>query len=99
MLALKTVIAAADSIPTLVFDEVDVGVGAGRAAQLARSCAHCRTSGKSWSSLTCRRLQGLPTSTFVFASRWPAGGRFQSSMNSMMLSVWKNLPPCSMASR
>ena len=27
MLALKTVIAAADSIPTLVFDEVDVGVG------------------------------------------------------------------------
>jgi DNA repair protein RecN (Recombination protein N) len=32
MLALKTVLAAVDEIPVLVFDEVDAGVG-GRAAE------------------------------------------------------------------
>jgi DNA repair protein RecN (Recombination protein N) len=33
MLALKTILGAADSVPTLVFDEVDVGIG-GRSGQV-----------------------------------------------------------------
>ena len=38
MLALKSIFAAADSTPTLVFDEVDVGVG-GRSGQVVgESC-------------------------------------------------------------
>jgi DNA repair protein RecN (Recombination protein N) len=32
MLAIKTILAATDRIPTLVFDEVDVGIGGGMAA-------------------------------------------------------------------
>jgi len=46
MLALKSVMAAADRVPTLIFDEIDVGIG-GRTAQvigekLAKVASRCQ---------------------------------------------------------
>ena len=41
MLALKTVLAAEDEIPVLVFDEIDANVGGETAAVGGKRCANC----------------------------------------------------------
>jgi len=44
MLALKAVLAAADPVPTLIFDEIDAGIGGGVAEQVGRRLAHLAES-------------------------------------------------------
>ena len=42
MLALKTILARVNAVPTLVFDEIDAGIGGRVAVQVGQSCARSR---------------------------------------------------------
>ena len=67
MLAVEVVFAGADPVPTLVFDEVDAGVGGRAAVEVGRRLARlARTTRCSWSP-TCRRWRRSPTGTWW----WP----------------------------
>jgi len=60
MLVLKTVLAAEDEIPVLVFDEVDANVGGETANAVGRRCVRLRQSARCFASHICRRLPRRP---------------------------------------
>ena len=69
MLALKVVLARGSPVPTLVFDEVDSGIGGATAAavgeRLSRVAERCRC----WWSRTARRSRRAPRSSSASRSR------------------------------
>jgi DNA repair protein RecN (Recombination protein N) len=73
MLALKTLATADQPGKTLIFDEVDAGIGGASPRWSARSCARWAIASRSSASRTCRRSprRGRPTSR----SRRPSRGR------------------------
>ena len=62
-LALKTVLARADETPTLVFDEVDAGIGGRSADPVGGCCGASRATTRWCASRTCRRSRPTPTRT------------------------------------
>ena len=62
-LAVKTVLAAVDRVPTLIFDEIDTGVGGRLARPWARHSPSSLAIIKSSASRTCRRSPAMPIGT------------------------------------
>ena len=61
MLALMSVATSAEGSPTVVFDEVDAGVGGATARAVGEKAAGARRPGARWSaSPTCRRSPRWP---------------------------------------
>ena len=64
MLALKTVLAAGDSIPVLIFDEVDANIGGETAMLSASVCGRSLINGRYSASPTCPRRAAAQTHTW-----------------------------------
>ena len=62
-LAIKEVLAAADATPTLVFDEIDSGIGGRSADPVGRSLWASPAGTRSCASPTCPRSPPMPTPT------------------------------------
>ena len=70
MLALKVVLARGSPVPTLVFDEVDAGIGGATAAAVGERLARRRgTRCRCWSSPTARRSPPARRSSCASPSR------------------------------
>ncbi|MFQ8839949.1 MAG: hypothetical protein ACLR8P_02275 [Clostridium fessum] len=76
MLAIKTVLAETDQVPTLIFDEIDTGIS-GRTAQMVSEKLRGSSPNavRSSASRTCRRSRRWRTSTSRSANPRPMDGR------------------------
>jgi len=105
MLALKTVLARADQTPTLIFDEIDQGIGGRVGAVVGRKLwgltaiairrAKRPSAIRSFASRTCRSWR--VTATRIFASRKasPKVAQRRTSSRWTTSCAWRNWRRCS----
>ena len=75
MLAMKSVLVKTGGTPTMIFDEIDVGVGGRTAQTIADKLDALADRPRSCASRTCRRSPRAPTPTFPSRSTWRADAR------------------------
>lgn len=69
MLGIKTILAASDEIPTLVFDEVDVGIGGGMAEVVGRKLFACSLRRQVLSVTHLPQIAAFATAHFLVFKR------------------------------
>ena len=93
-LAIQVITAQTSRVPTLVFDEVDVGIGGPTAEIVGRCCASWVKLAKSSQSLTCPRSQPRGTSTCLSTRSAAKTAPRLLSVSSSRHSVPKKSPAC-----
>jgi DNA repair protein RecN (Recombination protein N) len=89
MLAMKNALAASDIVPTLIFDEIDAGIG-GRTGDIVGK--KLWTLARNHQVFCVTHLAQMASGTCAWPRRWPMSAQCRSSRRLRPMSAWTSWP-------